>query len=913
MATIYIENVPYEVKDGQNLLTACLSLGFNIPYFCWHPALHSVGSCRLCAVKVFRDAKDTRGHIMMSCMTPASDGTRLSVDDPEVKEFRAAVLEWLMINHPHDCPVCDEGGECHLQDMTVMTGHNYRRTRSRKRTFRNQNLGPFINHEMNRCIQCYRCVRFYRDHAGGRDLNVFGIHDRLYFGRFDDGALESPFSGNLVEVCPTGVFTDKTLRRHYTRKWDLQTAPSVCVHCGLGCNTIPGERYGMLRRILNRYHEDVNGYFICDRGRFGYEFVNADKRVKSPLIRREEGQGIASFDAITAEDALDRLQVVLNGASGIIGIGSPRASLESNFALARLVGPERFSSGIAAKEHDLVATILSILRNGPARSASLHDVERSDAVLVLGEDVSNTAPRMALSLRGSVLVQPMKAAAERLKIPLWSAGSVKQACQDDKGPLFVATPGATGIDDVAAVTLRLSPDDITRLGFAVAAALDPSAAPAVGDLSEDLKAAAAGIAEALQSADRPLVVSGTGCGSKKVIEAAGNVAWALCRRKKDAAISLVVPECNSLGVALMGGASLEEAFKQVQSGKADTVVIMENDLYRRAASSTVTELLEKARTVVVLDHLANRCTEKADLVLPVGTFAETDGTLVNAEGRAQRFYRVFVGTGDMRAGWQWLDSSAGREKAWETLDEVDAALASAIPIFEPILHIAPPAGFRVQGLKIPREAHRYSGRTAMKANINVHEQAPPVDQDSALAFSMEGYQGQPPSALVPRYWAPGWNSVQSLNKFQGEVGGSLRGGNPGRRLIEPSGNSDIELLREAPEAVERPKGRWQIVPLHHVFGSEELSVLSPGVNELAPTPYLGVAEETAISLGIGEGDSVTLTVGGVVYSLKAKIVEGLAPGILGLPVGLPGTEKCDLPAWGEVTKAKGTGKVSIDG
>lgn len=913
MATIYIENVPYEVKDGQNLLTACLSLGFNIPYFCWHPALHSVGSCRLCAVKVFRDAKDTRGHIMMSCMTPASDGTRLSVDDPEVKEFRAAVLEWLMINHPHDCPVCDEGGECHLQDMTVMTGHNYRRTRSRKRTFRNQNLGPFINHEMNRCIQCYRCVRFYRDYAGGRDLNVFGIHDRLYFGRFEDGALESRFSGNLVEVCPTGVFTDKTLRRHYTRKWDLQTAPSVCVHCGLGCNTIPGERYGMLRRILNRYHEEVNGYFLCDRGRFGYEFVNDDKRLKSPLVRRQAGQGIASFDEITAEDALDRLAVVLNGASGIIGIGSPRASLESNFALARLVGPGCFFSGLAAGEHDLVATILSILCNGPARSPSLQDVERSDAVLVLGEDIPNTAPRMALSLRQSVRVQPMKAAVERLKIPLWSAGSVKQACQDDKGPLFVVTPGPTGIDDVAAMTFQLSPDDIARLGFAVAAALDPSAAPAVGALSEELKAAAARIAEALQSADRPLVVSGTGCGSKKVVEAAANVAWALCRRKKDAAISLVVPECNSLGAGLMGGASLDEAFEQVRSGRADTVVIMENDLYRRAASSTITEFLEKAGTVVVLDHLANRCTDQADLVLPVGTFAESDGTLVNVEGRAQRFYRVFVGSGDMRAGWQWLAPSVGGAKPWETLDEVDAALASAIPIFEPILHLAPPAGFRIEGLKIAREAHRYSGRTAMKANVNVHEQAPPVDRDSALAFSMEGYQGQPPSALVSRYWAPGWNSVQSLNKFQSEVGGPLRGGNPGRRLIEPSSGGRSGLFQEVPGAVERPGGRCLVVPLHHVFGSEELSTLSQGISDSSPTPYLGMAEETALSLGIGQGDWVTLTLEAAVYSLKAKIVEGLAPEILGLPVGLPNTEKCDLPAWGEIAKAKKTGEFSSNG
>ncbi len=188
----------------------------------------------------------------MACMTPATEGTRISIDDPEAVAFRAGIIEGMMQNHPHDCPVCDEGGECHLQDMTVMTGHDYRRYNFRKRTFRNQYLGPFVNHEMNRCIQCYRCVRFYREYAGGKDFNVFGIRNLAYFGRYEDGVLESEFAGNLDEVCPTGVFTDATHKRHYTRKWDLQFAPSICVHCGLGCNISPGERYGMLRRIVNQ-------------------------------------------------------------------------------------------------------------------------------------------------------------------------------------------------------------------------------------------------------------------------------------------------------------------------------------------------------------------------------------------------------------------------------------------------------------------------------------------------------------------------------------------------------------------------------------------------------------------------------------------------------------------------------------
>ncbi|MFB3830069.1 MAG: 2Fe-2S iron-sulfur cluster-binding protein, partial [Bryobacteraceae bacterium] len=164
MATVYVDDKPYQMDPAQNLLHGCLSHKLDLPYFCWHPALGSVGACRQCAVKQYRDETDTKGRIVMACMTPAAEGARISIDDPEAAEFRRAVIEGLMLSHPHDCPVCDEGGECHLQDMTVMTGHDCRRYRFEKRTWRNQNLGPLINHEMNRCIQCYRCVRYYRDY-----------------------------------------------------------------------------------------------------------------------------------------------------------------------------------------------------------------------------------------------------------------------------------------------------------------------------------------------------------------------------------------------------------------------------------------------------------------------------------------------------------------------------------------------------------------------------------------------------------------------------------------------------------------------------------------------------------------------------------------------------------------------------
>ena len=805
MLTIFIDNRPYQVKEGQNLLQACLSLGFDLPYFCWHPAMHSVGACRQCAVKLFKDENDIRGRIVMSCMTPVGKGMRLSVNDPEARTFRASVIEWLMLNHPHDCPVCDEGGECHLQDMTVMTGHAYRRTRFKKRTHRNQDLGPFINHEMNRCIQCYRCVRFYRDYAGGRDFDVFACHDHVYFGRHENGALESEFSGNLVEICPTGVFTDKSLKRHYARKWDLQTAPSVCAHCGVGCNTIPGERYGTLRRIQNRYNGDVNGYFLCDRGRYGYEFVNSGKRIRRPLITDE---GERQLRPTSKETSLRNIIDILARSKRVIGIGSPRASLESNYALRSFVGPDNFYSGLSSREQKLLSLIVDILRKGPARTPSLQDVETADAVLVLGEDVTNTAPMLALALRQSARRKAHEFAA-KMKIPLWDDHAVRNAAQEEKNPVYIASYGPGKLDDIAVRTYRAAPDDIARLGFAVAHELNADATPVSG-LTNDLQSLATIIAESLKSSKNPLIVSGTGCVSETVIQAAAAVSWALCADGKNAGLYYAVHECNGMGLALMDGKSLNDAFKAAEDGKTDTVVILENDLFRRAEDKALNEFFRRVKNVIAIDHLLNPTSLNAAVALPAGTFAESDGTFVNSEGRAQRFYRVLSPDLDIQESWKWIRdimTASGREEArtWRNLDDIANDMTSTLPIFKPVKEVAPHADYRVVGMKIPRQPHRYSGRTAMLANITVHESKPPEDPDSPLSFSMEGYDGQPPAPLISRYWSPGWNSVQSLNKFQQEIGGHLRGGDPGKRLIEPATLPSSLPSKEGPEHP-RPRG-----------------------------------------------------------------------------------------------------------
>jgi NADH-quinone oxidoreductase subunit G len=901
--TIYIDNKPYEVNAETNALEACLALGMDLPYFCWHPALGSVGACRQCAVKQFKDEKDTRGKLVMSCLTPITKDLRISIEDPEARAFRAGVIEGLMESHPHDCPVCDEGGECHLQDMTVMTGHDYRRYSFSKRTFRNQYLGPFVNQEMNRCIQCYRCVRFYRDYAGGKDFDNFGIRNIVFFGRAKDGVLENEFAGNLVEVCPTGVFTDKTLKQHYTRKWDLQFAPSICAHCSAGCNTSPGERYGTLRRIVNRYNGEVNGYFLCDRGRYGYEFVNSSKRIRPGQVRRS-----GTLESAAKAEALEKAGQLLAPGSNLMGIGSPRASLEANFALRELVGAEKFFAGVAEREWRLVGRTVELLEGCAGSIASIRDIEHSDAVLVLGEDLTNTAPRLALALRQAVRVQPFEQIAGKLKLPAWNDHAVREAVQDATGPLFIAAVSATKLDDIATETFCAAPDDIARLGFAVAHALDAQA-PQVANLSSDTTALAARIANRLKEAHDPLVIAGVSLSNEATLDAGASVWRALKQLGKSARVSFVVPEANSIGLGLMRPLPLEKAAEAAKRGGTNTIVVLENDLYRRASRKTIDELLSAAQHVVVIDSISTPTCERAELVLPAGTFAESDGTFVNNEGRAQRFFEVFVPADDIGPSWRWIRDAmiaAGRKEAlaWTDLDDVLATFSRAFPDYAAVRDSAPPSNFRLAQQRVAREPHRFSGRTAMFANITVHEPKPPGDLDSPLSFSMEGYTPQPPPALTPYFWTPGWNSIQAVNKFQEEIAGPLRGGDPGVRLFEKGKQTGHAYAQAVPAAFAPRSGEYLLVPAYHIFGSEELSRLAPAVAELSPKPYVGIGPEDAQQIGTKTEGLARVSVDGATHELPFRVISGLPRGVAVLPVGFGVVDGAQLPAWGRIVTAQ---------
>ena len=994
MAVIHIDGTTVEVDSADNLLQACLSLGIDVPYFCYHPALGSVGSCRQCAVKQFQNKEDMeagRGRLVMSCMVAPGDDMYISVTDDEAKAFRKSMVELLMTNHPHDCPTCEEGGHCHLQDMTYMSGHNRRRYRFTKRTHHNQELGPFIAHEMNRCIACYRCVRFYKDYAGGEDLGVYGSNNRVYFGRDQDGQFESEFSGNLTEVCPTGVFTDKTHSERYNRKWDMQYAPSICHGCSAGCNISPGERYGELRRIENRYNGEVNRYFLCDRGRFGYGYVNRDDRPTQALERINDKHVKINID-YALDETIKRIKD-----KKVIGIGSPRASLETNFALKNLVGFDKFSTGLNHQQQALVNKCIEVLSTEGIYNPSMTDIESYDAVLVLGEDITQTSSRVALSVRQAAKNEGLKMAAA-LKTQPWLAEPVKRITQDALSPVYVIDVTQTKLEDISKASVVATPEDITKLGFKIADEIasfaddlveivDPQAAEQSTDTdvstdssneTDGMQALAQQIAYDLIQADKPLVISGSSLSSIALIEAAAQITQVLTQKRaaikateqqqvdahnakvhaaqakaaddqpeedkdlsakpnkpktgvnteaqdnveRDSAeplelkevnnryhgqsgIYLTVTDANSVGVCMLGGQSVEELL----ATDFDVVIVAENQLTDAIDAHKLTQLLSD-KTVIALDHQLLDWHKDVDIVLPAASFAEADGTLISAEGRAQRFFQVYDNEyyhpmSSIKEGWRWLhavhSSIEGRDVDWTQLDHVIKALVATHPKLAGIKGAAPDADYRMTGLKIARQPRRYSGRTAMRAPISVHEPMQPKDLDTGLTFSMEGYSGkQTPSSMIPFASAAGWNSPQAWNKYQDNVGGHLKNGDPGVRMFDQLARLETRQY-VAPEAIavtttDIQQGHAKLVPIHNIYASSMMASRSPIVAEQLPVAAWRIGMDDAKDWNIANGDYLAIEIDKQQITLPVQIVGYLAEGCIGYPVGQVSIIHPSMPA-----------------
>jgi len=668
MPRLRIDGIEIEVEQGTKVIEAAARLGIIIPRFCYHAGLGSVGACRMCAVKFLEGP--VKG-VQMSCMVDAMEGMVVSTTDEEAVDFRKHVIEWLMMNHPHDCPVCDEGGHCLLQDMTVAGGHGIRRYLGKKRTYHDQYLGVFVQHEMNRCIHCWRCRRFYQEFAGYRDLGAMQIAYHTYFGRFQDGPLESPFSGNLIDVCPTGVYTDKP-SRFTGRRSDFERGPSLCIHCSLGCHVVTSSRYREMTRLEARFSEAVNGYFICDRGRYGFYYVNHPERPRRARIGKEE----VSLDKAIQTAAEKILQV--NGKYGpkaIACLGSTRSSLENQAMLIRLCQaggwnePTYFETSVMAKK---VKRAVSRLDESVA--VSMQELEKADFILAVGADPVNEAPMLALAMR-----QAFRKKATIVVI--------------DPRPVFLPFEFEH---------LAVAPDDVELcLNALIKEAVDRSAAEKIGEEvlrfydavpaecpEAAIKNRMANLTQKLRQSSYPVIVCGTAIVRETTPDVAADSALFLRAVKDRAGLFYVMPEANTFGAAILSSkeSSLMDVIESIEKGSVRALILVESDpFWSFPDRERLKQAVGKLDLFLVMDYLPSHAAQLAHIFFPTRTLFEMETSFVNQEGRVQFASSAYLGgtpISQIGAGGHpprtfRHDIPGGEpESAWEMM----AKLANAMPL-----------------------------------------------------------------------------------------------------------------------------------------------------------------------------------------------------------------------------------------
>jgi NADH-quinone oxidoreductase subunit G len=388
----------------------------------------------------------------------------------------------------------------------------------------------------------------------------------------------------------------------------------------------------------------------------------------------------------------------------------------------------------------------------------------------------------------------------------------------------------------------------------------------------------------------------------EVLREAALLAHALLDSGKDCRLSIIVPAANTMGCAMLGGISVEEALEVVESGGANTLIVLENDLARSVTQTQFENAIGKVDTLIALDCIQTETSDRSAVVLPVQAYVETNGTFVNNEGCAQRFYQVFVPSGDMRPSWQVIhDLGVGTE--WATYEDALRDLAAECPEFVGALEASPPADWRSPtGRKIPRATHRATGRTAKDADRTMDEPRPPDDPATPFAFSMEGEQNPAPGPLLPRFWWPGWNSVNSVTRYQIEVNGPLMGGNPGKRLIEPS-HAGLSLDDDA-ESPALGEGEVWLVPRPYIFGSEELSALAEGIRGLIPPASVSINPELAGRLGLTDGQDAEIEVNGATLRLPVRLDDRMPADVVCVPANFDETLGITAPTVARIARTE---------
>jgi NADH-quinone oxidoreductase subunit G len=671
--TILIDGREVAATEGEMLHDAAKRGDVEIPVFCYEPKLGDpVGACRMCLVEVEGIPK-----LQTSCSTPVRDGMVVHTRTDQVKEAQSAVVEFLLVNHPLDCPVCDKGGECPLQDVTMGWGPGKSRFTDPKRHFQKPvELSPLVAIDRERCILCYRCVRFSQEVSEDEQLQLLERGDRTFVGTFDDRPYVDPFHGNITDLCPVGALTSYTYRFR-ARPWDVEQAGSVCTLCPSQCNVSFTVRDEQVKRVVARDNPEVDDGWLCDRGRYGFEMFAAEERVRAPRLRSGKGPGwdgaiAAAAEALRTGD--DRSTVPTGGgkndqsSSGVAAIIGD-ASNEEGYLVQRILREALGSPHIDSRPSSGASREALVGLAQPSLAAKVRDIDSADAILVLGTDPLHSSPILDLRIRKAI-----------------RRGGAK---------LAIATERPTALDGGAEVASRYSPGNARDFLAALAAELRP------GDGASSNAGGVEAVASVLRDAERVIVVWG-----ERILRelAAATALLELARVMKldqaDGAGLLEVPDfANARGLREAGclpdagpglvevatGKTTEQIRDSLISGEISGLVLFGVDPLRDFPDTAAwRQALTAADHVVCFSMFENETTALADVVFPLEAHAEKDGTVTHPDGRLQRVRPGASRPGDIRPNWgvlAELSMALGHDTGIDSQPTAFAALASAVPFY----------------------------------------------------------------------------------------------------------------------------------------------------------------------------------------------------------------------------------------
>ena len=624
MIELELDGKNVSVPEGSMVMHAADAAGAYVPHFCYHKKLSIAANCRMCLVDVEKAPKP-----MPACATPVTNGMIVSTKSDKAVKAQKSVMEFLLINHPLDCPICDQGGECQLQDLAVGYGGSASRYQEEKRVVFHKSVGPLISmEEMSRCIHCTRCVRFGQEVAGVMELGMAHRGEHSEITTFVGRSVDSELSGNMIDICPVGALTSKPFR-YSARTWELSRRKSVSPHDSTGANLIVQVKANQVMRVVPLENEDVNECWIADRDRFSYEALNSPQRLTQPMIK-QGGQWVSTDWTTALEYVASGLKQIVadHGTSAVGALGSPHSTVEELHLLARLV------RGLGSQNIDHRLRHADFRRDGAAPGsarwlgtsiASLSDLQR---VLVIGSFLRKDHPLFAQRLRQ----------AARRGAKILSLHAVHDEWLMPVAQRLTAAP-AGWVQSLADIACAVAESTGTQ-------------APTAGTVTQAARSAAA----TLLSGERKAVLLGNAAVQHpQAAELLALARW--IGTQTQASVGVMGEAANSVGAqlvdALPGLGGLDVAGMLARPRKALLLLNVEPvlDLADPAAAHAA---LQQADMVVAFTSFKDAAVDGADVLLPIAPFSETSGTFVNAEGRVQGFHGVVRPLGETRPAWKVL-------------------------------------------------------------------------------------------------------------------------------------------------------------------------------------------------------------------------------------------------------------------